>query len=154
VSPGQLRCGVELDRPIGLNNGTVDSHCYFKCTEKHGVLVVASKVWLLSNVPVIGSPMGTYTRPIAQERLVKLDAERRSALKAERAALKDVKRQFFLGILVFIMSWLGFVVHCVLVLIVRFQASVPAHTPCILSANPRIVAARGLGGGPRVICAA
>jgi hypothetical protein len=87
---------VELDQPIGLNNGTVDNHCYFACKDKHGVLVVSSKVWLLSSSAFVAgsspSTTYTYTRPVAQERLVKLDAERRIALKAERAALKDVKR--------------------------------------------------------------
>ena len=36
--PG-YRCGVRLDMPTGLNNGTVEGHTYFDCPPKHGVLV-------------------------------------------------------------------------------------------------------------------
>lgn len=98
-SGGQMRCGVSLDDAIGLNNGSVDGHRYFTCSNNHGVLVVASKVWLLEDVAaednldsdVPPSP-SAYTRPVAQETLVLLEAERRSALKAEKAAQKDVKR--------------------------------------------------------------
>ena len=31
--------GVELDRPNGANNGTVEGHCYFTCQQGHGILV-------------------------------------------------------------------------------------------------------------------
>eukprot|EP00043_Microstomoeca_roanoka_P011984 m.113312 g.113312 ORF g.113312 m.113312 type:complete len:2350 (-) comp15356_c3_seq1:622-7671(-) len=44
---GILRCGVELDEPIGLNNGTVSGHTYFTCPDKHGVLCNPSKVTVL-----------------------------------------------------------------------------------------------------------
>jgi hypothetical protein len=37
------RVGVELDQPVGLNNGTIDGHVYFVCEEGYGVLVVPSK---------------------------------------------------------------------------------------------------------------
>ena len=33
------RCGVELDEPVGKNNGTIDGHTYFTCEAEHGVLV-------------------------------------------------------------------------------------------------------------------
>jgi hypothetical protein len=46
-SKGQPRCGVELDKPDGKNNGTVSGHTYFSCKSKHGVLVVPRKVTLL-----------------------------------------------------------------------------------------------------------
>ena len=42
---GIERCGVELDDPVGKNNGTVSGHAYFACAEKHGVLVAPRKVW-------------------------------------------------------------------------------------------------------------
>lgn len=32
------RCGVELDGPNGLNNGTVGGHKYFTCAPSHGIL--------------------------------------------------------------------------------------------------------------------
>ncbi|EDQ85046.1 uncharacterized protein MONBRDRAFT_29704 [Monosiga brevicollis MX1] len=42
-----LRCGVHLDQPLGNNNGVVGGHTYFNCPDKHGVLVVPSKVFVL-----------------------------------------------------------------------------------------------------------
>ena len=41
---GKPRCGVELDLPLGKNNGTVAGHTYFSCKDKHGVLCVPDKV--------------------------------------------------------------------------------------------------------------
>lgn len=38
------RCGVELDEPVGLNNGTVGGHTYFTAQPNHGVLVDPRKV--------------------------------------------------------------------------------------------------------------
>lgn len=43
-----VRCGVELDEPIGLNNGTVHGKKYFECAAKHGVLCNPSKVFLVN----------------------------------------------------------------------------------------------------------
>ena len=40
------RCGVELDEPLGRNNGTVGGHKYFSCKDSHGVLVAPRKVTL------------------------------------------------------------------------------------------------------------
>mmetsp|Transcript_35183 Transcript_35183/g.92065 ORF Transcript_35183/g.92065 Transcript_35183/m.92065 type:complete len:295 (+) Transcript_35183:84-968(+) len=40
----RFRVGVELDRPCGLNNGTVNGNFYFRCAEKHGVFVIPCKV--------------------------------------------------------------------------------------------------------------
>ena len=40
------RCGVELDEPVGKNDGTVGGHVYFKCADSRGVLVAPSKVML------------------------------------------------------------------------------------------------------------
>ena len=38
------RCGVELDEPLGKNNGTVAGHKYFKCRPNHGILCDPRKV--------------------------------------------------------------------------------------------------------------
>ena len=46
---GGLRCGVELDEPVGRNNGTVGSTEYFVCADKHGVLVVPNKVTFIDD---------------------------------------------------------------------------------------------------------
>lgn len=43
---GGLRCGVELDQPLGKNNGTVGDDTYFSCAANHGLLVVPGKVKL------------------------------------------------------------------------------------------------------------
>eukprot|EP00040_Diaphanoeca_grandis_P005873 m.34866 g.34866 ORF g.34866 m.34866 type:complete len:1731 (-) comp17049_c0_seq1:123-5315(-) len=44
VVDGKIRCGVELDLPVGKNSGTIKGHTYFKCKPKHGVLTVPTKV--------------------------------------------------------------------------------------------------------------
>ena len=44
ASKGTPRYGVELDRPIGKNDGAVSRHRYFRCAEKCGVLVTPDKV--------------------------------------------------------------------------------------------------------------
>lgn len=41
---GTARCGVELFEPVGNNNGSAGGQFYFSCPDKHGVLVVPSKV--------------------------------------------------------------------------------------------------------------
>jgi dynactin complex subunit len=38
------RLGVELDEPVGLNNGVVQEHQYFSCAPKFGVLCYPLKV--------------------------------------------------------------------------------------------------------------
>ena len=43
------RCGVELDEPLGKNNGTVDGHQYFSCPHKHGVLCAPGKVTVIES---------------------------------------------------------------------------------------------------------
>ena len=41
---GKPRCGVELDEPVGNNNGTINGHLYFTAGEGFGVLVKPAKV--------------------------------------------------------------------------------------------------------------
>ena len=44
-----MRCGVELDDPVGRNNGSVGGEQYFTCADKHGVLVVPNKVTFIDD---------------------------------------------------------------------------------------------------------
>lgn len=41
---GIERVGVELDAPTGKNNGIIAGRVYFRCAEKHGILVVPRKI--------------------------------------------------------------------------------------------------------------
>jgi hypothetical protein len=41
---GAARYGVEMDNPVGLNNGSVKGHVYFTCKPKYGVLSTVAKV--------------------------------------------------------------------------------------------------------------
>ena len=52
---GKTRVGVELDSACGKHNGTVDGHTYFKCAEKHGLLVPIERVTLLAHGEVRAS---------------------------------------------------------------------------------------------------
>ena len=52
---GKSRVGVELDNACGKHNGTVDGHAYFKCAEKHGLLVPLERVTLLAHGEVRSS---------------------------------------------------------------------------------------------------
>lgn len=49
IGGGGLRCGVELDEPVGRNNGTVGGNEYFACNDNHGVLVVPNKVTFIDD---------------------------------------------------------------------------------------------------------
>ncbi|EGD73426.1 TK/RTKC protein kinase [Salpingoeca rosetta] len=42
-----MRCGVELDEPLGKNDGSIRGHRYFKCKPAHGVLATMHKVMVL-----------------------------------------------------------------------------------------------------------
>jgi len=41
---GKSRIGVEMDKPVGKNNGTVKGHTYFTCEKKHGLLSLPKNV--------------------------------------------------------------------------------------------------------------
>lgn len=44
-APG-LWVGLELDEPVGKNNGTVKDKEYFKCPDRHGIFTLQSRVQL------------------------------------------------------------------------------------------------------------
>ena len=44
VHKGLMRYGVELDRAVGLNNGTISGHGYFSCADGHGVLARPDRI--------------------------------------------------------------------------------------------------------------
>lgn len=41
---GKSRVGIEMDGPVGKNNGTVKGHTYFKCKKKRGLLSLPKNV--------------------------------------------------------------------------------------------------------------
>ncbi|GFY05354.1 CAP-Gly domain-containing linker protein 1 [Trichonephila clavipes] len=43
-------CGVELDEPVGKNNGTVNGVIYFNCKPNHGIFAPVSKVSKLNDL--------------------------------------------------------------------------------------------------------
>ena len=54
---GGPRCGVELDEPIGNNDGVVGGEAYFTCPARHGVLVVPEKITQHVNVKDVGQDL-------------------------------------------------------------------------------------------------
>ena len=49
---GSLRCGVELDEPVGRNDGSINGHKYFDAAPKRGVLCAPQKVSLIDAIDV------------------------------------------------------------------------------------------------------
>ncbi len=39
--------GIELEEPIGKNNGSIDGHVYFECPNQHGIFVRRNKIRLV-----------------------------------------------------------------------------------------------------------
>nr|XP_042902478.1 uncharacterized protein LOC107438830 [Parasteatoda tepidariorum] len=78
VKPGILRyygktnfaegcwCGVELDEPVGKNNGTVNGVIYFTCKPNHGIFAPVSKVSKLNDLSACSWPSDTIL-PKVQE---------------------------------------------------------------------------------------
>jgi len=58
-SEGQW-CGVELDDPDGLHDGTVDGVSYFTCRDGHGILAPRHRVALHYQPPVTNSPRNPW----------------------------------------------------------------------------------------------
>ena len=46
-APGKW-IGVELDAPVGKNNGSVQGKEYFQCEENHGMFVRAAQIEVLA----------------------------------------------------------------------------------------------------------
>lgn len=63
-----LRAGIELDEPLGRNNGTVAGHKYFECEAGYGVLVVAEKVTKLTPEPTTSPSQDIQPAPLATVR--------------------------------------------------------------------------------------
>ena len=49
VHEGVMRIGVELDSPVGKNNGTIRGHKYFECDTSKGILTAPRKVSLIDS---------------------------------------------------------------------------------------------------------
>ncbi|CAF1179764.1 unnamed protein product [Rotaria sp. Silwood1] len=47
IGPG-IWYGIELDEPVGKHNGTYNGHLYFKCRDKHGIIVRRDKIQLIN----------------------------------------------------------------------------------------------------------
>lgn len=44
-----MRAGIELDQPVGKNDGSARGQRYFQCAPQHGIFVVLEKVELLED---------------------------------------------------------------------------------------------------------
>ena len=60
---GNPRVGVELDKAIGKNDGTVRGNKYFSCRPKHGILTRPSRVSLLLPAGAAAMASGTLHQP-------------------------------------------------------------------------------------------
>lgn len=64
---GRERLGIELEQPVGKNNGTVRKHTYFTCPQQHGLLCGPEKVVRFSELMKDNfsrrSTVSTATRP-------------------------------------------------------------------------------------------
>ena len=69
VKKKKLRIGVELDGPLGKNNGSIDGHAYFSCPADYGILVLPSRVRLdatRANSDATGESGGQHGEPAAE----------------------------------------------------------------------------------------
>ena len=64
AAKGGMRCGIILDSPVGLNDGTVQGQRYFECEPLHGILVAAEKVTLASQARTQHGDTDMYGRKI------------------------------------------------------------------------------------------
>lgn len=53
VHDGEVYAGVELEGPNGISDGTFNGHRYFKCPDRHGILLPVSDVTLESEARVM-----------------------------------------------------------------------------------------------------
>jgi len=92
---GAARFGIELNEPVGNNNGTVKGHKYFTCKPKHGVLCSPSKVTKKSAASTASTdapPAPTVTpapAAVARTKTPKTDEAPATAAAAAAAAVAE-----------------------------------------------------------------
>ena len=85
-----LQLLVELDAPIGKNNGTIGGHVYATVGESHGVLVKVSKISAAKTFPAVAPSDGSSkTDEVNAVTLDRVEQER----DLLRAQLEDQRRQ-------------------------------------------------------------
>ncbi|CAI9736669.1 CAP-Gly domain-containing linker protein 4-like isoform X4 [Octopus vulgaris] len=71
--------GIELDEPIGKNDGSVGGIMYFRCASNHGVFAPVSKIAKLGSSPVRVSTSGCAGSPLKTPRPLSVDISHISA---------------------------------------------------------------------------
>ncbi|KAI5711075.1 hypothetical protein M8J75_013830 [Diaphorina citri] len=77
---GGIWCGIELDAPEGLNDGSVGNTRYFTCKPHHGIFAPVEKVKLIKS----SNDIGGESEPLSLE-----DIERSAAEHLDHVALKS-----------------------------------------------------------------
>jgi len=81
TKPG-YRCGVQLDDPVGLNNGIVGDCEYFRCEMKHGILVDPRLVMIVKDSTAIQTGRRSEGLRLSVKRQEQLDLEQNEATVA------------------------------------------------------------------------
>ena len=80
--------GVELDRPKGLNSGSVKGREYFKCAPNHGLFVRASKTEPYSREKQAANAIQGAARIVKAKRYV---SDERDARQVPSEAARDLR---------------------------------------------------------------
>eukprot|EP00051_Salpingoeca_urceolata_P005200 m.71175 g.71175 ORF g.71175 m.71175 type:complete len:240 (+) comp14143_c0_seq3:240-959(+) len=64
---GLPRCGIELDKSVGLNDGLIQGHRYYYCKPKHGLLTIPQKVTLLAAHPASSTVVSKHAQDTLQD---------------------------------------------------------------------------------------